>query len=168
MKFLFCSHVLARFLRVWICYGWISGCVVQFYHAIFEVCGPRTGGHTGIRIDIRPCFGGWRATYLCGLLVAIFLLKKERGDQLLHNIFGLQILFENCYQQSTKMRYPLPTKEWSYINTCAGVTAGLNNLVRDLGLTEEKSELLSSRLKQWKMLQKGVNYTYFSISHASL
>ena len=31
---------------------------------------------------------------------------------------------ENCYQQSTKMRFPPPTKAWSYINTCAGVTAG--------------------------------------------
>ena len=31
---------------------------------------------------------------------------------------------ENCCQQSTKMRCPPPTKAWSYINTCAGVTAG--------------------------------------------
>ena len=31
---------------------------------------------------------------------------------------------ENCYQQSTKIRCPPPTKAWSYINTCAGVTAG--------------------------------------------
>ena len=31
---------------------------------------------------------------------------------------------ENCYQQSTKMRCPPPTKAWSYINTCADVTAG--------------------------------------------
>ena len=60
MKFLFCSRVLARFLRVWICFGWISGCVVQFYPAIFEMCGPRTGSHTGTRFDIRPCFGRWR------------------------------------------------------------------------------------------------------------
>ena len=89
MKFLFCSRVLSRFLRVW-----ISECVVQFYHAIFEMCGPRTGSHTGTRIDIRPCFGGWKAAHLCGLLVAIFLLKKERGGQLLHNIFQLQILFD--------------------------------------------------------------------------
>ena len=31
---------------------------------------------------------------------------------------------ENCCQQSTKMRCPPPTKAWSNINTCAGVTAG--------------------------------------------
>ena len=31
---------------------------------------------------------------------------------------------EICYQQSTKIRCPPPTKAWSYINTCAGVTAG--------------------------------------------
>ena len=31
---------------------------------------------------------------------------------------------ENCSQQSTRMRCPPPTKAWSYINTCAGVTAG--------------------------------------------
>ena len=31
---------------------------------------------------------------------------------------------ENCYQQSTKIRCPPPTKAWSYINTCADVTAG--------------------------------------------
>ena len=30
---------------------------------------------------------------------------------------------ENCYQQSTKMRCPSPTKAWSYNNTCAAVTA---------------------------------------------
>ena len=30
---------------------------------------------------------------------------------------------ENCCQQSTKMRCPPPTKAWSNINTCAGVTA---------------------------------------------
>ena len=44
----------------------------------------------------------------------------------------------------------------------------LNDLVRDLGLTKEKSDLLSSRLKQWNMLQKGVNCTYFRSRHASL
>ena len=31
---------------------------------------------------------------------------------------------ENCFQQSTKMRCPPPIKAWSYINMCAGVTAG--------------------------------------------
>ena len=31
---------------------------------------------------------------------------------------------ENCYQQSTKIRCPPPIKACSYINTCAGVTAG--------------------------------------------
>ena len=31
---------------------------------------------------------------------------------------------ENCCQQFTKMRCPPSTKAWSYIHTCAGVTAG--------------------------------------------
>ena len=31
---------------------------------------------------------------------------------------------KHCYQQSTKIRCPPPTKAWSYINTCAGLTAG--------------------------------------------
>ena len=44
----------------------------------------------------------------------------------------------------------------------------LNDLVRDLGLTIERSELLSSRLKEWNMLQKGVNCTYFRSKHTSL
>ena len=44
----------------------------------------------------------------------------------------------------------------------------LNDLVRYLGLTIERSELLSSRLKEWNMLQKGVNCTYFRSKHTSL
>ena len=43
-----------------------------------------------------------------------------------------------------------------------------NNLVRDLDLTKEKSEFLSSRLKQWNMFQKEVNCIYFRSRHASL
>ena len=42
-------------------------------------------------------------------------------DQLTPAFFIQQ---ENCYQQSTKMRCPPPTKTCSCINTCAGVTAG--------------------------------------------
>ena len=37
----------------------------------------------------------------------------------------------------------------------------LNDLVRDLGLTKKKSELLASRLKQWNLLQKGVKGTFY-------
>ena len=44
----------------------------------------------------------------------------------------------------------------------------LNHFVRNLGITKEKSELLSSRLKQWNMLQKEVNCTYFRSRRVSL
>ena len=44
----------------------------------------------------------------------------------------------------------------------------LNDLVRDLALTKEKSELLASRLKQWNMLQKGVERIYFRSRHTRL
>ena len=43
----------------------------------------------------------------------------------------------------------------------------LNDLVRDLGLTKEKPELLYSRLKQSNKLQKGINCSYFRSKHAS-
>ena len=36
----------------------------------------------------------------------------------------------------------------------------VNDLVRDLGLTKGKLELISSKWKQWNILQKGVNCTY--------
>ena len=42
-------------------------------------------------------------------------------EQLIPAFFFRQ---ENCNLQSTEMRCPPPTKAWSYINTCAGVTAG--------------------------------------------
>ena len=44
----------------------------------------------------------------------------------------------------------------------------LKDLVRILRLTKKKSELLSLRLKQWNMMQKRVNCTYFRSRHASL
>lgn len=44
----------------------------------------------------------------------------------------------------------------------------LNDLVRDLELTKDKSELLSSRLKQWKLLQKGTNGTVYRNRHQLL
>ena len=43
----------------------------------------------------------------------------------------------------------------------------LNDLLRDLGLTEENWNFLSSRLKQSNMLQKGVNCIHFHFRHAS-
>ena len=43
-----------------------------------------------------------------------------------------------------------------------------NGLVRDLGLTKKKSELLASRLKQWNLLQKGVRGTFYRTRHAQL
>ena len=43
----------------------------------------------------------------------------------------------------------------------------LNDLVRHMVFTQEKSEHLSSRLKHWNILQKGVNRTYFRSRHAN-
>lgn len=41
----------------------------------------------------------------------------------------------------------------------------LNDLVRDLGLTEEKAELLASRLLQWKLVQKGTKVSVYRNRH---
>ena len=37
----------------------------------------------------------------------------------------------------------------------------LNDLVRDLGLSKEKSELLGSRFQQWNLLRKGTKISIF-------
>ena len=39
----------------------------------------------------------------------------------------------------------------------------LNDLVRDLKLTKEQSELLSSRLKQWNLLEEGTESSVLGI-----
>lgn len=44
----------------------------------------------------------------------------------------------------------------------------LNDLVRDLNLTKEMSELLASRLQQWSLLERGVAVTAFRIRSANL
>lgn len=44
----------------------------------------------------------------------------------------------------------------------------LNDLVRDLDLTKEKSEILGSRLQQWNLLQTGVQITTYRKRHSSL
>ena len=43
-----------------------------------------------------------------------------------------------------------------------------NDLIRDFGLTKEKLEFLSSRLKQWNVLQKRVSCTNIRFRHVSL
>ena len=44
----------------------------------------------------------------------------------------------------------------------------LNDLVRGLSLTKEKSEVLDSRLKQWNFLQYGVKCSHFHKRHEEL
>ena len=44
----------------------------------------------------------------------------------------------------------------------------LNDLVRDLRLNKDKSEILASRLQQRNRAQKGVNFTHFRTRHSNL
>lgn len=46
--------------------------------------------------------------------------------------------------------------------------AELNDLVRDLGLTKKKAELLGSRLQQWNLLQSGTTISHFRDRHVQL
>lgn len=46
--------------------------------------------------------------------------------------------------------------------------AELDDLVRDLSLSKEKSELLGSRLKEWNLLQKGTTVAHFRNRHMKL
>ncbi|GBM11025.1 hypothetical protein AVEN_1354-1 [Araneus ventricosus] len=41
----------------------------------------------------------------------------------------------------------------------------LNDLVRDLDLSESKSDILASRLRQWNLLEENVRVTLFSSRH---
>lgn len=42
----------------------------------------------------------------------------------------------------------------------------LDDLMRDLSLSKEKSELLASRLQEWNLLQKGTTTSHFRDCHA--
>jgi hypothetical protein len=44
----------------------------------------------------------------------------------------------------------------------------LDDLVRDLSLSKEKSELLASRLREWNLLQKGTTTSHFRDRHKQL
>ena len=44
----------------------------------------------------------------------------------------------------------------------------LNDLIRDLQLSKEKSELLASRLQEWNLLEKGTSVSYFRTRHEKL
>lgn len=44
----------------------------------------------------------------------------------------------------------------------------LDDLVRDLSLSKEKSELLASRLRQWNLLQRGTTISHFRSRHTKL
>jgi len=44
----------------------------------------------------------------------------------------------------------------------------LNDLVRDLGLSKSKAELLGSRLKEWNLLEKNVGISSFRSRHQQL
>ena len=46
--------------------------------------------------------------------------------------------------------------------------AKLDDLVCDLSLSKEKSELLGSRLKEWKLLQGGATVSHFRNGHCKL
>ena len=46
--------------------------------------------------------------------------------------------------------------------------AELDDLVRDLSLSKEKSELLGSRLKEWNLLQSGATVSHFRNCHCKL
>jgi hypothetical protein len=46
--------------------------------------------------------------------------------------------------------------------------AELNDLIRDLQLSKEKSELLASRLKEWNLLERGTTVSYFRTRHVKL
>ena len=43
--------------------------------------------------------------------------------------------------------------------------AELDDLVRDLSLSKEKSELLVSKLKEWNLLQSGATVSHFRNRH---
>jgi hypothetical protein len=44
----------------------------------------------------------------------------------------------------------------------------LNDLIRDLELSKEKSELLGSRVQEWHLLAEGTNISYFRSLHSTL
>jgi hypothetical protein len=44
----------------------------------------------------------------------------------------------------------------------------LDDLVRDLSLSKEKSELLGSRVKEWNLLQSGATVSHFRNRHCKL
>ena len=83
------------------------------------------------RFNLEPKEGPQRCPVYVKLpwIGKIFLKFESQIKSAVQKCYGAvepHVLFstKNCYQQFTKMRCLPPTKAWSYIDTCAGVTAG--------------------------------------------
>ena len=77
------------------------------------------------------------------------------------NIYDQNSSQESCYSPPTK-------KQCISANIHKPDQKELNDLIRDLGLTKEKGELLTSRMKSWNLVQQCVNVTVQRSRHAEL
>lgn len=63
---------------------------------------------------------------------------------------------ESAYEESSVDPDYVPEDEPHFLDQ-----AELNDLIRDLGLTKEKSELLASRMLQWNLLKSETKVTFY-------